>query len=725
MGVTVIGSPNRPFPDTFLPPVIERRKTWEDNWQYDPELILAAGAVHASSSAVSMCTIQRRYGTVKQPWEVDFSSVDSNDLGSNWVRVSIMGEQGPLIQFVGRIENQARELQGKDNEPSGLQTWVAYGGLKILSKLTISESVFLDSFGFPSKVGWVPAMNVRGSNRLEGNRTSFLDPDKDAVGRGVYGYGGTDVWSHFDYCKYLIEYFVQQFDTDGTTPIGPTWTIGGQVDILKTMKTSIDFAQAGSVMQMFRELIPVQYGVDFHVQPTENGFQIIVFALAADEGTAVGATMPKNPDLVEVHKSNMLTLTDVSIVESDDRRVDRIEVVGKRIVVCGTLRGGMEPYGVGSAPKTLQDTGDHTLIPKWSQAPDPPVTPPVDIESEYIAADGQKARADALPVGDEKNLANDPKTWDVIRERDRYRDVFQRYGAPDDWDKNQWSVGCADDGTPGNGTVKGSSPPEPLYPFQVSYRDTLSQIPLKEGFDYLTDPPTDYNESGQFDSDHKHPMAWLYLENPLDGSGPRYVACHQVGIHVHVPRGDWGVILDAGPNHRLAENRWTTAQLETTAKGPDVLDWFDYRSLVATIAIESDHRLKLAYSVPADLASDDGSVMTIHDDQAELWVALPLTVVDLTIAGELASLPKTDGLTILRNDVDRLALVLAGAVTKYINQRLRASLTFRGHMPWGTLVGNILTVIQQGDVIHRIGAPITSVEWKMSPPMTVIRTGYA
>jgi hypothetical protein len=81
---------------------------------------------------------------------------------------------------------------------------------------------------------------------------------------------------------------------------------------------------------------------------------------------------------------------------------------------------------------------------------------------------------------------------------------------------------------------------------------------------------------------------------------------------------------------------------------------------------------------------------------------------------------------VLRNDISRLSLILAGMVSKYTNERARAILTYQGFLPWGDAIGSILNAFQQGDSIRQVGAPITSVLWTAGPsPRTVIKTGYA
>ena len=100
------------------------------------------------------------------------------------------------------------------------------------------------------------------------------------------------------------------------------------------------------------------------------------------------------------------------------------------------------------------------------------------------------------------------------------------------------------------------------------------------------------------------------------------------------------------------------------------------------------------------------------------------TIVGVDADGKLQDSGGMD--RILRDDTSRLALVACGLLSRYINERVRAQLDWRGHQPWGNLIGQIMSTIVQGENRQRIGAPITSVEWTMKPvPATIVRTGYA
>lgn len=663
MHVTVIGGVENDFPKRHMAPIIETKRVWSDEWEYDRELELVSCGVSAGSTQVPTCEIKRRYGSVKLPQADDFETLAPRNMDNWWVRVSFVDAQGVIPQFVGQIQDEAKFLNGTATNITGWQSWIVSGGLNILGKIDISEAYFLGAEDAVSKVGWLPDMNSHDKRgTIVGNRSSEKDPESD-----VYLYGGTSTWTHRQYAEMILRKFVQQ---EG----GPTWKLAGQVDILDRMSTTIQFSNSMKAIEILQTLIPVRYGVDFKVNFTDTGFEVVVFALIAEDATVAGQTMPRNPNTVTVQRGEQYDLDTVQLVKSLRRRVDRIRVLGRRIVVCGSLYG----------PLVSESEDAPGLVGKWNST----------LETQYR----ELVDADAGPTADEQ------------RSREKFRAVFQQFGAPVDWDLDggRWAVKCGL-----NGELSAEQ-----GEFQNIIRSTLPWIPLKEGFDYSQSPAVDNNIAGHI-ADVKPPLVWIRDEVPDDGE-PRYVQCDLNGISVDVPHQDWGVLLSPRINHLLAYNHWESAEADSS----DTEARFDYETLIATIAIEGDQRLVLGYDVPDNLKAGDGTTMDVVDNDAEMWVLLPNTIVDLDEDGGIVNSP--DETIVLRNDSSRLALLLAGLYMRYINERVRATITIRGFLPWGDLVGHILATVQQGSSQEGVGAPITSIEWVAGDsPKMVIKTGYA
>ncbi len=685
--------------DQFTYPIIEQKATWADTWTRSTDLeILRFDIKSGGNDGISTAEVKRRYGTIKQPNETTYHTLTTLDLaasGGTWIRISLLGNDTnstPILAFMGTVDGQANQLRGENvlisgttgsQISSGVQNWTVSGGLRILQKLVVSESIFVNgSANDVSRVGWLPDMNSRDAHgMIVGNRsTDAYDPRSSGTYSFIYGAVGNataNIWSHLQYVTYLVQNFIQN-DT------GPKWTLGGASTLLNAMETTIEFEACESALSMLRKLIPPKYGVDFAVIPTKDngtvssdGYQIYVYALLGEDLTINGVTYPKNPNTLTVKRDDQLFFTEAHLVESTARRVDKIRVMGKRIVVCGTLAA---------------TANDPTLVPKWSAT----------LEADYIADTG----ADIDETDRRKN-------------KDKYRDVYRKFGAPVDWDLDgstiptahipgSWAKECGTDGTLSSGGQ-----------FQNLVRHTLNFTPLREGFDYSTNPPTDTTLADS-EPEFKPPIAWVVDPEPDGGGDPVYVQCDLVGMHIHSSPHDWGLFVEASPNHLLALNNFTNSADVTISPK------YDYNTLVATIAIPVDHRIQLGYDVPTALAAGDGSIMTVVDEGAELWVILESTAYDVDDDGTLLFTPSE---MIVRDDTDRLALALTGLVARYINERVKARLVFKGFQPLGGLIGNILSVVQQGDEITNIGGPVTSVEWIQgsngNSPQTIFSAGYA
>jgi hypothetical protein len=133
----------------------------------------------------------------------------------------------------------------------------------------------------------------------------------------------------------------------------------------------------------------------------------------------------------------------------------------------------------------------------------------------------------------------------------------------------------------------------------------------------------------------------------------------------------------------------------------------------------------MEYATPDTLAGVDG-VEEIAANDCELWVLAPYTVLD--VDDQDSTKVKTSGgdPVTLRNDSDRMAMLLAGAIARYNQSRARATIVAQGLMPWGGLLGQIMTVVDAGGAGEQIDAPITSITWTSGDnPRTTVQTGFA
>lgn len=691
MGVTVIG-PVSQTPGKASAPIVRVRRFWSEPWIYVPDIEVVSMSARSAGDGLGQCVLRRRFGPkVKYPFDTAYTSRTTSDLSGYWVRVDLVGASGAEFAWVGRVSTETRTVHAASGTPpvaSGVQTWTAYEPIQFLRKLRVSESIW-DSIVSPSRIGWVPSMNIRDDqNALIGNRSADMLGDS-------FLYGGSSLWNHHDYAKYILVRFVEDSDFGG-----PSWFLGGQADILRNLTNSINFDGTETVDQILRRLIPVNMGLDFTIQMIRQdpspGFEIHVYAITSVAQSFGGITLPHNPNVVSIPVDTFPEAISVRVVETLDHQYSRINVFGSRIVVCCSLEGLPPP------PK-----------------PEEPPLPPQETDLEGLWTDELQAAYEAGT-----GTPSDPEEdHDAVRSQDRFRSVFQYFGAPVFWDhKGGTAAPFFDD----NARLVTTNPPT-IADFQAEVRSTLSWMPLFEGFDYSTDPPTDENTSGP-NPELLPPVCYILDEDinePVLKRRPWYFPADTKRFSVSVLRNEWGLAVNFSPNHTLGLNDFPDDPTAPTRNEPQ----FDWRRMKMTIAFESDQRIALRFE-RLQGQSPIAETLNIFVDGAECWYLAPNTIVGVEETNRLQFKRSGKKGRVLRNDVDRLAFVMAGAIARYNVTRARAEIKIKGLWPWPFLIGQIVDVIQQAGQTTFIGGPITAIEWipgssDNPDPVTIIRTGFA
>jgi len=638
-------------------PIVEIKQNWSDDWTLDVELRVMRFQIACAGQDVSQCVLQRRYGRIKDLHESAIADRESINLDGWWIRLKLIDDGGDIVVFVGQVSGEGRDIWGSDVVKSGVQEFVAYGPKLILRKTHISKSYWMVEAS-EQELGWVPHMNARDAQTFQiGNRSiiTLAAPD----GSRTYVYGGTDLWTRYEYAEYVLKRFVDQSHNSG-----PAWWLGGQADLLKQLDDTVFLEPTQSASKILRDLIDPRLGIDYKIVPHDDGFEIFVFALQAEEHSFNGATLPQNPDTVMAVVSTDKNVPRPHIAHTDDHKYGKITLIGERIVVCCTLR----PV-------------ENNLEKKWTDA----------LETAYKAGTGESSDLDT--------------EHDAVRRDEKFRPVYQLFGAPANWTHGAPSF---DD----SGEITTDTAPA-----QKTMRETLPWLPMLEGYDYNTSPPTNRNPI-DVEPSQLPLQAWLY-----DQTAERYVLAEEAHVSVSSLPSDWGVLLQSSPNHMLALNEFDPddADTEDTVLDMDNDPVYDYNELIVTLALRSDQRLTLSVESP----DPDGTVKEIHVPGAEIWYALSDTVVGVDDDGEPLYI-NADNL-VLRNDTTRMAFLMAGAMARYFYPRSRARIHIKGWRPWPALLGKILTVVEEDGDTDRIQAPITSVSWTGSGKsrFTVVRTGFA
>lgn len=701
---------------TALSPLVYFSDSPTGPWTLATFAIFERAVVFSGSEGVDRLEFLVPYGSTLSPLEGgSFLSVSPNDLSDAWVKLDMVDAAGAKnTVFVGQVRGQDCDVFGSDSDvagqtapvPKGFQRWAALGGLQILRMTSISKSFSLNPSGSAVvRLDWSPGFNARDSKGLfRGNRSDSAAPDDPS-----FVFGGTSTWTRRQALDYVLKRFLN------TGPI--KWTLGGQLEVLAEDLRLLEIGLVTNAAELLRRIIAHKEGIEFGVHPSIgtdgnfSGFEIKIFTLTAAPVTFLSCTIPANPNVVSFSTSDMEDVDQLRVSTDRSTTASRIRLVGERVVVCATLLG---PTLSGDAGGDVLTSTVSTLIGKWTSA----------LEAAYKAGD---------PTA---TFNSDHAKHDRFRAQTLFESVYLRYGLPQGFARPPAWVPAFD----GNMNQVGAA----LY--QDAIRETLSWIPLLEGYDYSTNPATNNNPTGAFPEvrrpyviaeDHKAededetaptmgpttsapPTQW----SPIDKMGFGYSALqHDLGVQIH-----------ASPNHRLAFSRGTfdgTSEaiseffLDSDKDGPlDEGHAADARTLAATIAWKTDTRFVLEYAL--DSENDDGTVVEVEAHDAQFWWLAPGTIVGLDSSGK----PVTSGATgiALRNDADLFAPMMAGLIARYVFARTRVDFAFHGWRPWLQLLGAVLTTVDEGGNKTPVNSPITCVELVgglNAEPRTVVRAGFA
>jgi len=694
---TVILGPGSSIPYGTFPTVVQTKHHWSDSWTTQPGLVLERATHNAGGNDLDSATFVWRYGMVRVPEDADYDPTLRSPLAiaGYWIRVTQVISGTTNVIWLGRIYGEGRMITGvRAGNPTGLQRWQAYGPQMILRKMMITQSVWVKPSGAVitgnNVLDWSAPMNDRvGQQALVIGNRSASQVTPQGSSQQSYVFGGIATWSAQDFLNYILVWWLD-FSTD--SPAGPKFVLGGQASLLANLQFAQEWPDVTTADHMLRTLINPRFGLDFSVEPSEDGsgFTINVFSLQASDVTAAGVTISANPNTVQVQAGQTPANLMTHVVTSDEHKVGLIRVLGKRIVVACTLEGPdcdiLTSYGA-------------TIGPAWDSTE----------ESDYDAGTGA---APSDTVGLQLFPAGSAERADLVRRSPRFRDVYQLWLMPQSIDLQGILAAIMVTNAAGDvstGTTGSNEPPR-----QMVFRKTLHWIPFRFDYDYSTWPPTQLTLDTDPDYAPQYLPPQVYLTD-----GEQWRLATMAGVHVQLPRHGLGVRMVSHPRHLLGLGEFPNDALTLH------LPKWHGGSIVATLAFESDARIALEYNVSGAETVDGTEEIYVSD--AEMWVAAPSTIVGFQPSGGSGTFTTTPntGLTILRDDRPRLAMILAGAIARYAQSRCRAEVVASGILPWGTLGGYMLSTIESGDSLT-INAPITQIIWSNEAdlPKTTIRAGH-
>ncbi len=479
-------------------PVFYTRSSFSLPWQPEPFLEFAGCTISSAGHGESACEVEYSYGNKK--WITDTEHTITRpkiNMMNKYFRMDFVSGTVHRVVFTGIIREDVRTVKGTKEYDGvktelGRQHFVAYGPESMLEKHDISSSYWL-SGGQRTQVEWIPAMNLRDSRgRLVGNRTAnYVGYSFDAsaslqggfIPRGSsYHYGGNKLWSHYDYLEYVILNHL---------PRVCNWYIGGQANLLKKLYSSIEFEEVESARKKLGKLIPLNYGIDYHLFPVDDGYVIHVYSRNPydiyfgvwNTGQAwdTGNFLHGNPDHLIVKTTSEVGLIYNILVEKTQHfRYSGVRLIGKRSLICASP----------------------AMLPQWTE----------ELQDAYLQGTGEE--------GDTADK------HDAVRKQDRFDHVFQRFAAEAGWTLSR----------------------------QAAVRETMDWLPLREGYDYSAGPPINNNPAGivpgymRATAWIKHPGLNVYV--PV----AKGLNAEATGANISALDNDWGLLIEPSINHIYGAN---------------------------------------------------------------------------------------------------------------------------------------------------------------------------
>lgn len=659
--------------------VVKTKSTWAGAWVDQPALepIMATDCV---APEIPVAVLRQRYGRVKLQGEAALTVQAPLDVLDKYVLIMCAD---PLYWWMGVAAQCTYDCKGPDAaDPTGYQEITCYGLAHLLDRKVI-DTGYCDAGGAEKVIGHCPTFNLRHSKgaTLAGNRLMAK-----ASGNWRFSRDGA-IWSHYNIIEYLLSYHV---------PNGPTWSISAASNLIADLDQIWEVVDLDglTVLQALNRLIDRRRGYGWCLRPTDTEIEIHVFSLFDTDVVSGDNTYHANAEQTTMSLGAGQDTLEAALVRRDRSVLyDTVRARGARVKSCFTV-----------------SFNDSTLQAGWTAAQ----------QAAYLAAaSGDPGYANL--AYSEKEKANDSHRSDDARDR-----VFSLYRIPAGWN---WMVGGGyDDGegayplTTANPTVTDAGALEavsaPAFDFD---RPLLAALPLEEGkaygvAGYPSALPT--NSEPTF----RKPLAlvrdaagkWRYVDALGDSKLP--------DAQVQAARREMALWVRFRPGHILGLGRWTGA-------APSRYDpAFGYTTLLATVAVETDHHLHVVVDATGSPLAQYSRELVIDVPDAELWYVAANTVIGLDSAGNLQRIVDADGETggyvVLRNDVELLRDVAALALKWYGVERCAVQFRVKNLEDYGA-PGVFITTAEAGvNQSFSINAVVTRRTWDFAQHTTTVECGW-
>jgi len=662
-------------------PYVYTRRRWADDWVHNPDLfaLIAEDDVAPSLPTARFLWL---YGN-KSIDSAAFVSVAPEDLVGKYVQIrrpltalerSAYPDAVPPPVWAGRFTAEgdgpggfaSEDILESDLPPTGHQVYTARGLAIDLHRARIYGSVVYLS-GSATRIDSVFNFNVstRRGGPPVGNRSSAKHSNP-ANGLSSYVFAdstSSDVktWTSADIIEYLLTWFA---------PVEQKWTLIGQKTILGAFTNVI--TPGRSVAATIDQLVDRRNGAAWSTPGSLDEPAVQIASLLSEDTVVGGSTLPAN-DGAGPFDPNIEAVETLTVNRSTEHRYTRIIARGDRLVLCGSF--------------TVGDGADIT----WDSA----------AQTAYKAATDAQRVAEKFKHVWTTHILTDPTGAGT-------RLFYDGNGARN--------------GTCPSVAVNGQLDVTKPAPIFLSEKTLLRQLPILTGYTYSggsvilsdqSDPHEFFPPFVLVKGEIKGEAAYGFVDRPstLDGR------LEAPGMSLTMLDDAPGFRIKAKIPHMLALNSFGGA-------GPsNIAPQYDYRDMVATVAIASDVHLQIVRNVGSANEADDAEpsqTLVIDVRGAEAWYICAGTIVDC-IDGKLIRTPTG---IVARNDSADLEAIAALAVAWY--KRDRRALTVKFKTPFYDLTpGDMITTIDPEDRTIEINSIVTRVRWDFKNATTVVQTDFA
>jgi hypothetical protein len=441
-------------------------------------------------------------------------------------------------------------------------------------------------------------------------------------------------------------------------PPGLTFRITGQSDALDAI-TETHRLEGMSLFRALDSLVDRHRGLGWNLIHDGDGtVDFNVFTLLDADVSVGDVSIPVNENIIDNIYFASDRVVETTVTYTSDSQYDRVNVIGGKIRSCFTV-----------------SIEEGTLEKAWTAAE----------ETAY--------KTQAASENDEK---------DAERQTDKHIRVYQYYRIPKDWD------GESDTGTPGVHSVAlPTVNDDGTIDVTAAANRFLSEKSLSRALPIETDAAITNAEP-----DYQAPIVAL-----LKGENSKYEQTETAGANVRMADSELAIVISPSINHILGLNHF-----DASTDGSDTEPVYDYEEIIATIAYDTDERLKVRAKVGNFEDIDEPKTLTISVPDASLWYLVPGTMTGVTNGAIVRD--STGG--ILRDDSPRLRQIAALTLSWYGVRRAILDISWKRITNPG-LLGSLIRNVSDSYQKIVSGTVISTISWNFSSgaQTTSLKTSFA